>query len=70
MKFYLVLLFFVMVVLCQNVCFAMHRNKSDMEHGNPSNGDYVAIIGVTQQSHKYIFTLASKDLLTDSHNGV
>ena len=56
MKFYLVLLFFVMVVLCQNVCFAMHRNKSDMEHGNPSNGDYVAIIGVTQQSHKVIYS--------------
>ena len=51
MKLFQVVLFLLMVILCQNVCFAMHRNKTDMEQGKPSNGDYVATIGVTHQSH-------------------
>ena len=56
MKIHQVFLFLLMVVLCQNVCFAMHRNKSDVTQGNPSNGDYVAIIGVTRQSHMVSFS--------------
>ena len=51
MKLFQVVLFLLMVILCQNVCFAMHRNKTDMEQGKLSNGDYVATIGVTHQSH-------------------
>ena len=51
MKLFQVVLFLLMAILCQNVCFAMHRNKTDMEQGKLSNGDYVATVGVTHQSH-------------------
>ena len=51
MKLFQVILFFSLVILCQNICFAMHRNKTNMEQGSPSNGDYVATLGVTHQSH-------------------
>ena len=51
MKLFQVILFFVLVILCQNICFAMHRSKSKMEQKNPSNADFAATIGVTCQSH-------------------
>ena len=54
MRFHQIFYFFLTVVFFQNVCFAMHRNKSDIIKGNLSNQDYAATIGVTQQSHKVI----------------
>ena len=39
-------------MLCQNVCFGMHR--SNEQQNSPTNSDFVGLLGVTQESHTLV----------------
>ena len=54
MKLFNGILFILLVMLCQNVCFGMHRSEEQQQQNSPTNSDFVGLLGVTQNSHTLV----------------